>query len=153
MIIVLDTFLASSVSKRRESGEPTLTDLCHQWIVDCELAGHQVLIPAIAYYETLRELERRQATSQIERLKRFCLQPHRFIPLKREHLETAAQLWGQSRRKGLPTAHPQALDGDVILAAQTLSLGVPRDELIVATTNLVHLSQFVPADLWTNIRP
>jgi hypothetical protein len=54
----------------------------------------------------------------------FCLQPKRFIPLTTAHLETAAQLWGQSRRSGLPTADPLALDGDGILVAQALSLGV-----------------------------
>lgn len=111
------------------------------------------MVPAISYYEVLRELEQRQAISQIARLKIFCLQPNRFLPVTTEHLETAAQLWGDSRRAGLPTTDPQALDGDVILAAQALSLSIPAPGLIVATTNPAHIARYVAADLWTNIPP
>lgn len=90
---------------------------------------------------------------QIARLKSFCLHPKHFLSLTTGHLEAAAQLWGQARRSGLPTADPKALDGDVILAAQALSLGIPAPNLIVATTNPAHISRFVAADLWTNIQP
>jgi len=41
----------------------------------------------------------------------------------------------------------------VILAAQALLLPVPLSDLILATTNVGHLSQFVPAALWTDIAP
>jgi predicted nucleic acid-binding protein len=152
MIIVLDTFPASSVAKRPGT-IPTLLDQCRLWIGSCEAAGHRVLVPAIAYYEARRELELRQAAMQIARLQAFCLQPRRFIPLTTQHLEAAARLWGQQRRAGQPTADPHALDGDVILAAQALSLGVGAPELIVATTNPAHLSTLVPCDLWTSISP
>ena len=111
------------------------------------------MIPAICYYEALRELERRQAANQIARLRAFCLQPRRFIPLTTEHLETAAQFWGQARRGGYTTADPHALDCDAILAAQALSLDSKVLTLIVATTNPAHLSRYVAADLWTNIPP
>ncbi len=121
MIIILDTFPTSSTGKL-PGRTPTLLDQCRQWITACETAGHRILIPAISYYEALRELEMRQAVSQIARLQTFCLQAPRFIPLTTGHLETAAQIWGQARRAGQPTADPQALDGDVILAAQALSL-------------------------------
>jgi predicted nucleic acid-binding protein len=153
MVIVLDTFPTSSVCKRPGKAPPSVSDQCRQWVNDCETAGHRMLVPAIAYYEVLRELEQRQATSQILRLKAFCLQPQRFIPLTTDHLEAAAQLWGQSRRDGFQTADPHALDGDVILAAQALSLGIASPGLVVATTNAAHLSRFVSADLWTNIQP
>ena len=42
---------------------------------------------------------------------------------------------------------------DVILAAQAPALAVPTTEIVVATSNVAHLSRFVPADLWTNIMP
>jgi predicted nucleic acid-binding protein len=152
VIIVLDTFPVSSVSKR-PGNEATLSDQCRQWINDCEVAGHRVLVPAISYYEALRELEQRHAAAQILRLQAFSLRAHRFLPLTRPHLESAAKLWGKARNLGLPTADPQALDGDVILAAQALSLEIAAPRLIVATTNPAHLSRYVAADLWSNIVP
>jgi predicted nucleic acid-binding protein len=151
-VIVLDTFPVSSVCKR-PGRTPTELDRCFQWIEECEDVGHSVLIPAIAYYEVLREIERRKADFQRDRLKAFCLQPHRFVPCTTEHLEEAARLWGEARRSGYPTADPQALDCDVILAAQARSLGMPSSDYVIATSNVGHLTQFVPANLWTNIDP
>ncbi len=81
----------------------------------------------------------------------FCLQPKRFLALTTEHLETAARMWGAARRSGLPAADRHAMDGDVILAAQALSLGIPPPGLIVATTNVKDLSRYVAADTWSNI--
>lgn len=150
MVIVLDTFPASSVAKR-PGKEPSLLDQCRDWVDACEAAGHRVLVPAISYYEVLRELELRQAASQIARLKAFCLQPRRFVPLTTAHLEEAARLWGQTRRDGQPLADPKALDCDVIPAAQALSLGIP--ELVIATTNPAHLSRYATADVWANRQP
>ncbi|WP_309691093.1 hypothetical protein [Armatimonas sp.] len=150
MVIFLDTFLVSSTSKRASS-PPTLSDQCQEWILKCEENGHRILIPGVCYYEALRELEMRQATSQVKRLKDFCLQPSRFIPITREHLDAAAVLWGQARRSGKATADPKALDGDVILCAQVLSFNLPVLDYVVATNNRKHLSQFVTCDEWTNI--
>ncbi len=146
MIIILDTFPTSSTGKL--SGKTlTLLDQCQQWIEACETAGHRILIPAISYYEALREMEMRRATGQIIRLKTFCLAKKRFIPLTTTHLELAAQLWGQTRRAGQPTADPQALDGDVILAAQAIALGFPPSQFIIATTNPGHIIRYAPCDL------
>ena len=70
-IIVLDSFPLSSVGKNK-SNPPSVTDYCRQWVMDCIAAGNSVRVPAIAYYETLRELERLNAKAQIVRLKAFC---------------------------------------------------------------------------------
>ena len=43
------------------------------------------------------------------------------------------------------------LDIDVILAAQALSLGLPADEFVVATSNVEHLAVMVPARNWREI--
>ena len=40
--------------------------------------------------------------------------------------------------------------GLVILAAQAKTLGVP--DVVIATTNVGHLSRFAPAELWQDIQ-
>ena len=65
---------------------------CRQWIRDCEQSGVALLIPAICYYETLRELERRRATGKIRRLHDFVFGvPDRFIPLTTAHLDNGGR--------------------------------------------------------------
>jgi len=153
--IILDTGPLSNcvvtIARLRQTATPS--QLCRQWLDDCQAAGCTVLVPAVAYYEALRELELRGAMSQIRRLREFCLHPDRFISLTTGHLEAGAKLWAQARKTGKPTAGSQSLDADVIIAAQSLSLGLPISSFIVATTNPAHLSQFVPCDLWSNISP
>jgi len=155
-VIVLDTFPLSSTGKRQPppGGSPTTLDLCQRWVQDCIRAGNRVVAPAICCYEAVRELERLGAGTQIARLRAFChAVPDCHLPITDAQLDLAAKLWAWTRNNGTPTASVDALDGDVILAAQVLSLGVAPQDLVVATTNVAHLSLFVPADLWTNIVP
>jgi predicted nucleic acid-binding protein len=58
----------------------------------------------------------------------------------------AAELWAEVRKQGKPTADSQALDGDVILAAQAL-----HADAVVATENVAHLSLLVEAKHWKKI--
>ena len=152
MVIVLDTFPLSSVTKL-PTNKITLSDQCRKWVNDCEAAGHRMVVPAVSYYEVLRELELNQAKIQIEILKNFCFNSNRFLLLTTEHLEKASKLWAEARRFGYATADPKSLDCDVILAAQALSLGSSAPDLIVATTNPSHISRYVSSDLWANIHP
>lgn len=155
-VIVLDTFPLSSTAKREPlpGVVPSLLDQRHAWVKGCVQAGNQVVVPAISFYEVLRELERLNATAQIARLRAFCQAvPDRYLSLSDAQIDLAAKLWAQARNAGTPTAGVDALDGDVILAAQALSLGLPNSEFVVATTNVAHLSRFVMAEHWTNIAP
>ena len=61
-------------------------------------------------------------------------------------MRRAAELWAEARAEGFSAAHERALDGDVILAAQALSVSGR-----VVTRNRKHLSRFVPAMDWTEI--
>jgi predicted nucleic acid-binding protein len=58
----------------------------------------------------------------------------------------AAELWAISRRQGFPTADIQALDGDVILAAQALAV-----DGVIITSNRKHLERFAPTKFWNEI--
>ena len=66
----------------------------------------------------------------------------------------AAQLWAMSRRQGMPTADEKNIDADVIIAAQCQlfqqeNLG---QNLVIATTNVKHLSRFLQSQTWQDIR-
>jgi hypothetical protein len=39
----------------------------------------------------------------------------------------------------------------MILVGQAITIGVPN--IVIATTNLGHLSRFIAAELWQNIDP
>jgi predicted nucleic acid-binding protein len=79
--------------------------------------------------------------------------PGRYLALSDEALRLAAELWAQSRQRGRPTADSTALDIDVLLAAQALSFGTGSTEMVIATSNPKHLSQFVAARRWDEILP
>jgi hypothetical protein len=61
-------------------------------------------------------------------------------------MRLAAQFWARARNQGIPTAGADALDCDIILAAQAAQLAAESsDQVVIATTNVRHLSLFVEA--------
>ena len=107
-------------------------------------------MPEIVDYEHRRALLHRDAFRQVERLNDFK-RVFGYEPLTTEVMLAAAELWADARKRGVPTETERELDVDVILAAQAKSL--EGDEVIVATTNPRHLSRFVDAYPWQEIRP
>ena len=63
----------------------------------------------------------------------------------------AALFWADARQRGIPTASPDALDADVILAACATTIGQPGDQVIVAAMNVGLLSRYCDARLCTTI--
>jgi predicted nucleic acid-binding protein len=105
-------------------------------------------IPEIADYEVRRELLRAGKTRGIERLDAL-LETFEYLPLSTVVMRDAALLWADIRKRGQPTADAKALDADVILAAQARRMDAA--EVIVATTNVHHLSRLVDAKLWREV--
>jgi len=104
--------------------------------------GVSVIIPEIADYELRRSLlleNLERSIARLDKLKTMLV----YLAITTSVMLRAAELWAEARQRGRPTADPQALDGDVILAAQTLSIGGR-----VATENVGHLSLFVEAADW-----
>jgi hypothetical protein len=73
------------------------------------------------------------------------------VAISTEAMLKAAEFWADTRRRGRPTAHPESLDADVILAGQAATL--ESNDVVVATANPRHLTRFVKADYWENIKP
>jgi hypothetical protein len=144
--VVLDATPLGILSHPRN---PPAVMACRQWVADLLGAGRRVLVAEIADYEVRRELTRLGSQVALSNLDQLG-QRLEYLPLTTAAMRLAATLWAQARSTGQPTASDHALDADVIVAAQALSLGVA---VIVATGNPVHLTRFVAADLWTNIKP
>ena len=121
---------------------------CARWLANAETGGATVIVPEIADYEVRRELVRARRIPGIARLDALISQVE-YLAITTAAMRRAAEFWAEARQRGWPTAADAALDGDVILAAQAATLD--REGTIIATTNVKHLSRFVPAALWTNI--
>lgn len=148
-LIFLDTGPLGLMSNAR--GRPR-ADQCRQWAKDLAAAGVKVVVPEIADYEVRRELLRVGATAGLRRLDQVKATLD-YEPLTTDVMLRAAELWADARRAGRPTAAPDALDGDCILAAQAILATGPGDVITVATQNVGHLAQFVDAQPWETISP
>jgi predicted nucleic acid-binding protein len=132
---------------------PTATpvnDECNQWMRGLLARGIRVVLPEIADYEVRRELLRARKTTGIAELDQLKTTLE-YAPLTTAAMLMAAEFWAEARRRGRPTTDPHALDGDVILAGQTVTLTAPDEQRVVATTNPRHLAQFVDARDWRGI--
>jgi toxin FitB len=127
--------------------KPTMAAV--DWLTQLLAAGIRVLVPEIADFEVRRELLRARRHKGIKRLDRMKTELG-YLPITTAAILQAAEFWADARRRGHPTSHDHALDGDVILAGQGATLSA---SFVVATGNPRHLSRFVPAKLWHEITP
>jgi len=143
-IVLLDTGVLGKVTN------PKTNQDCLKWLSTIEPRGYKVAVPEIADYELRRELMRADKLKGIQRLDRLKNEII-YLPITTSVMLYAAKLWAEVRQSGQATADPKSLDGDVILAAQALLQAQQGYEVIVATTNVKHISRFVDARLWTDI--
>jgi hypothetical protein len=126
------------------------------WLHAISTTGTTIVIPDIAHYEVRRELLRIRAARSLSRLD-FALDPTGgfvHLPLTTDAIIKAAEFWAFVRQTGVPTASPDALDADAILAGQAALAGQPGDTVTIATTNLAHLIRFpgIDARTWDQIQ-
>jgi hypothetical protein len=129
---------------------------CITWLKSISAAGATIVIPEIAHYEVRRELLRIRAVGSLRRLD-YYLDPNgglKYLTLSTDVMIKAAEFWAVLRQSGIPTASPDALDADAILAGQAALAGQPGDTVTIATTNLAHLNRFpgIDAQIWDQIR-
>lgn len=108
-----------------------------------------IYLPEIADYEIRRKLlhlvaRSRASNRSIDRLDQLR-DVTEFLPIDSAMMRRAAELWAESRLAGLPTAGNDALDGDVILAAQAESV-----DGIILTENIKHFAQLAPCQSWAD---
>ncbi len=139
--IVLDTGPLGKVTHPRAH----ISEPVQVWLRELLTSGAEIYVPEIADYEVRRELIR--AGRSVEALNRLRL-ALTYLPIDTAVMERAAEFWAEARNQGVPTASRDALDGDVILAAQAETVGG-----IVATEKVGHLSRFVDTRHWRDILP
>ena len=139
-VILLDSGPLSLVTKR--PGQSKEVDACQDWLEALLLGGATVYLPEIADYETRRELIRSGQIGGIVWLNDLADQID-FLRIDSGSMLKAAELWAQARNQRIATADKHALDADMILCAQALSLGLAPSEFVIATSNVKHLSRFV----------
>ncbi len=148
-VIVLDTGPLGILTNPHQTADVVA---CTAWLRSMLATGARVVLPEIADYELRRELLRAGKQNGLRRLD-TAGRTLDYLPLTTAMLRRAAELWAELRRQGLPTADAHAIDADAILAAQALLAASPGDDLVVATTNVGHLSRIVPAQRWQDILP
>jgi len=151
-IIVLDSGPLGLAIRR--PGKP-LVGRFQAWARSRLVGGSRLAVPEIAHYEVRRELVRLNAVSSLHRLDRLVSgrAGMDYLPLTTDVIKRAAEYWALVRQAGQPTADPKELDGDAILAAQASLAGNPDDDVLIATTNVGHLSRFpgISAQQWEQI--
>lgn len=155
LIIFLDTGPLGVITNPRK---PALTLEALRWAASHIRAGNRIMVPAIADYEVRRELTRLARPASIASLDTWNSVPsERYISLTETALRLASSLRAHARTTGTATADPKELDCDALIASQALDYQsahqLASNEIIIATTNVGHISLFIRADLWQNVLP
>ena len=119
--------------------------VCRRWMERQLASGAKFLISDLTDFEVRRELLRLRAMAKLRRLDdlEFTLGSSQITL---ENWRKAAEFWALVRQSGKPTASPDALDGDAILAAVAAMIGKSGDEVVIASTNVGHLGRFPGVD-------
>lgn len=143
-IVLLDSGVLGMVTHPRRNAD------AKAWLRERLSALDNVLVPEIADYEVRRELIRADKRTSLDRLD-VVATTLGYVPLITDAMRRAARFWALARSRGRPTASNESLDADVILAAQASLLMDQGRGVVVATTNVIHLAQFVDARRWQDI--
>jgi predicted nucleic acid-binding protein len=155
MIVFLDSGVLGLLSSPYQQGE---AKECGEWLYKLLARSVYVVSSDICDYEVRRGLKLalidrpvRSGLKQLDALVNLI----DFLPLTRDVMELAADLWARARSEGKATADDKNIDGDMIIAAHwsILSDRYPGREVIVVTTNVKHLGYFTNAYTWRDINP
>jgi predicted nucleic acid-binding protein len=140
-IFIFDSDPAGLAS--HEPGNPERGYLRH-WMIKETTANAIIVIPAIVDYEVRRSLILAEAWDGVGRLDALYEDYDvRYLPITKDAMKRAAELWAKARREHRPTAGDQALDGDVILSAQAMEYCSDVDDWQVITENVEHIARYV----------
>jgi predicted nucleic acid-binding protein len=138
-VYLLDTGPLGLLSHRK----PAQATPIRNWLLQEKTAGAAFYISEVADYEVRRELTRmirsgKLPVSRLQRLTAFCA----YLPVSTWAWRKAAEFWADARAQGLPTSSPDALDADVLVAAQAAEVNAK-----VVTNSSAHIARWVPVHI------
>ncbi len=145
-VYLLDTGVLGRITHPKGKGNKPVV----QWFRDMLIRKREFRIPEICDYELRRKLLHVNSTRGVQLLDAYRSTVG-YLPISTEAMRLAAELWADSRRQGRVTAPPEALDGDVILAAQAQVLAQAGFQPTVVTENVGHLAWFTVAKEWKSV--
>lgn len=158
MIVFLDTNILGLISNSNTSFDEC--QQCDKWFTTLSVRGVRFVTSDICDYEVRRGLissfirsgKLASGINGLNSLKTDGLLE--FLPVSTEALDLAANLWARASNEGLTTRDDKNIDVDIIISAQYQILRdeYPGQQVIVATTNLKHLSRFCEAARWQDIK-
>ncbi len=154
MIVFLDTGVLGLVASPKKTGDARD---CKEWLFRLLSRGVYLVTSDLCDYEVRRGLIlasfSQPLISGIDNLNSLP-QFNDFLPLIKDLMKEAAQIWAEARNQAIPTADNKNIDGDIIIAAQwrLLRREYPGRSIVIATTNVKHLQRFTEAETWRNIK-
>lgn len=150
MIIVLDSGVLGYITHPNTDLQDT--EECRDWYLRLASQAHIFCIPEIIDYESRRkfiQIDSQISINHLNELKDVL----EYLPITTSVMLQAAQLWADTRNTHYRTKPPEALDVDVILAAQAMSHSREINRtVVVATTDVGDLSLLgLDARKWRDI--
>ncbi len=153
MIVFIDSSILGILANPNKIGE---ANKCREWLYSLLAKGVYVCSSIICDFEVRRSLilesHRKPHLASIQNLDQLQ-EIISFLPVTSELLKEASNLWAYAREQGIPTADSNSLDIDIIICShwQQLKEEFPGRYIVIATTNVKHLSRFAEAKTWINI--
>lgn len=153
MIVMTDSGILGKLCNPNRTEE---TIAVNDWLFTLLSRGIFVVSSYICDYEVRRSLildslkkSNVNSIQDLDELKDLIT----FLPITKEVMLKAANLWAEARIQGIPTADDKSLDADIIICAQykVLEQEYPGRYIVIATTNVKHLSRFTEAKEWQEI--
>jgi predicted nucleic acid-binding protein len=158
MIVFIDTNILGLISNENTSFDEA--QQCKKWFSTLLIRSVRVVTSDLCNYEEMRGLLsssilKKEVAPGIKSLEFLRADGFlEFLPVSTEALDLAAKLWARASTSGQTTRDEKDIDIDIIISAQyqLLRNEFPGQQVIMATTNLKHLSIFCEAAHWRDIK-
>ncbi|MEA5489454.1 MULTISPECIES: hypothetical protein [Pseudanabaena] len=155
MIVFLDSGVIGLLSNPNKRDRAIA---CEDWLYGLFAKGVYVVSSDICDYEVRRNLvlesmrfeKRLQPLTSLDELHDFI----DFLPVTSKILISASDVWAKSRLQGQAMSNAASIDVDAIICAhwELLKEEFPSRYVVIATTNVRHLSRFTEAFEWESIQ-